>query len=153
MLFRSENDKALGAFGEIEGELRLTEHCDSNVIENNLVYGGASDLFVHKYTTTGAANTIDHNLYYTTGAPGWVWQSVTGTPTATLAAWQAVSGVDAASVYGMDPQLLSTTSPDLHIQNTSPAKNAGAVLNVCGSTDIDGNPRIANGKISIGAQQ
>ena len=148
-----ENDKALGAFGEIEGELRLTEHCDSNVIENNLVYGGASDLFVHKYTTTGAANTIDHNLYYTTGAPGWVWQSVNGTPIATLAAWQAVSGVDAASVYGIDPQLASTTSPDLHIQNTSPAKNAGAVLNVCGSTDIDGNPRIVNGKISIGAQQ
>ena len=150
-----QNDKVVGAFGEIEGELRLTEHCDSNVIENNLVYAGISDLFVHKYTTTGSANTINNNLYYTTGVPGWLWQTTNGGPSVTLSAWQAVSGMDAASVYGTDPLLVSITSPDLHIQSSSPAKNAGTVIAaaVNGSTDIDGNPRIVNGKISIGAQQ
>ena len=149
------NDRALGAFGEIEGELRLTEHCDSNVFMNNLVYAGTSDLFVHKYTTTGGNNTINNNLYYTTGTPGWLWQSTNGTPSATLTAWQAACGMDGGSVYGVDPQLVSIITPDLHIQSSSPAKNAGAVMAaaITGSTDIDGNPRVVNGKISIGAQQ
>jgi hypothetical protein len=149
------NDRAAGAFGEIEGELRLTEHCDSNVFMNNLVYAGPSDLFVHKYTTTGSGNIVDHNLYFTTGTPGWIWQSTNGTVSSGLAAWQAVSGLDAASVYGADPLLVSTTAPDLHIQPSSPVRNAGFLISaaVNGSTDIDGNPRIANGKISIGAQQ
>jgi hypothetical protein len=150
-----QNDRAAGAFGEIEGELRLTEHCDSNVIRNNLVYASASDLFVHKYTATGSGNTIDNNLYYTTGQPGWMWQSTNGTPAATLAAWQSASGMDAAAIYGTDPQLVSSTLPDLHILPSSPARNAGAVMAaaITGSTDIDGNPRIVNGRISIGAQQ
>jgi hypothetical protein len=149
------NDRAPGTFGEIEGELRLTEHCDSNIIADNLVYAGPTDLFVHKYTTTGRNNIIDHNLYFTKGAPGWLWQSTNGTPSPAMAAWQAVSGMDAASLYGMDPLLISTSSPDLHIQAASPAKNAGTVISttVNGSTDIDGNPRIVNGNISIGAQQ
>jgi hypothetical protein len=150
-----QNDRALGAYGEIEGELRLTEHCDSNVVENNLVYASAADVFVHKYTTTGTGNSINNNLYYTTGTPGWIWQSTNGAPAVTLGAWQAASGMDAGSIYGTDPRLVSASLPDLHIQSSSPARNAGAVISpaVNGSTDIDGNPRIVNGKISIGAQQ
>src|SRR5207237_7978652 len=31
-----QNDQVTGAFGEIEGEIRLTEHCDSNVVKNNI---------------------------------------------------------------------------------------------------------------------
>jgi hypothetical protein len=150
-----QNDRVPGAFGEIEGELRLTEHCDSNVIANNLVYAGSSDLFVHKYTTTGANNSINYNLYYTTGTPGWIWQSTNGTPSATLSAWQTASGADGNSLYGVDPLLVSISSPNLHIQSSSPAKNAGMVMAaaIIGVTDIDGNPRVVNGKISIGAQQ
>lgn len=151
------NDRAVGAFGEIEGEIRLTEHCDSNVIENNLVYGSASDLFVHKYTTTGGNNIVDHNLYYTMGTPGWIWQSTNGTVLTTPGAWQAASGMDAGSVYGVDPLLVSVSASasDLHLRAGSPAKNTGVVLSadIAGSTDIDGNTRIVNGKISIGAQQ
>ena len=122
---------------------------------NNLVYGSTADLFVHKYTTTGSGNIVDHNLYYTPGTPGWLWQSTSGAALSSLAAWQAVSGLDAASLYGVDPLLVSTAAPDLHVLSSSPAKNAGIVISaaVNGSTDIDGNPRIVNGKISIGAQQ
>ena len=149
------NDRAPGAFGEIEGELRLTEHCDSNVLANNLVYASNADLFVHKYTTTGRGNTIDNNLYYTAGTPGWLWNSVNDAPITGFAAWQTASGGDGLSMYGTDPLLVSTSLPDLHIQAGSPAKNAGKILpsNIVGTTDIDGNPRIVNNKITIGAQQ
>ncbi len=146
------NNKETGAFGEIEGEIRLTERCNNNVIRNNLIYAGANDVFVHKYTATGSNNTIDNNLYFTTGAAKWIWN---GTPYADFAAWKTACGGDANSANGVDPLLISTSSPDLHIQTASPAKNTGIIISagVHGTVDIDGNPRIVNNKISKGAQQ
>lgn len=150
-----QNDRVPGAFGEIEGEIRLTEHCDNNVIKNNIVYARPVDVFIHKYTTTGSNNIIDNNLYYTTGTPQWIWNSTNGAPYIDLSAWKAASGNDAGSTNGLDPLLLNNSSPDLHIQSSSPAKNTGNVISadINGTTDIDGNTRIVNNKISKGAQQ
>lgn len=149
------NDRGPGAFGEIEGELRLTERCNNDVLENNIVYGRPTDVLVHKYTSTGSNNVVDHNLYYTTGTPVWIWEAVTGSEAHTLADWQSVSGMDVQSTDGPDPQLVSTAMPDLHIQEASPAVNSGAVISAAinGSTDIDGKARIVNNQISKGAQQ
>lgn len=146
------NNKELGAFGEIEGEIRLTERCNNNVIKNNIVYARPTDLFVHKYTTTGANNVIDNNLYYTTGAAKWIWN---GTEYTDYAAWKTACGGDAGSTNAIDPLLISTSLPDLHLQPGSPAKNTGVIIDamVHGDTDIDGNPRIVNNKISKGAHQ
>jgi hypothetical protein len=150
-----QNDRVVGAFGEIEGEIRLTEHCDSNVIQNNIVYARPVDVFVHKYTSTGSNNIIDNNLYYTTGTPQWIWNSTNGTPHTDLSTWKVASGNDANSSNGADPLLRSTSLPDLHIQSSSPAKNSGQVISagINGTTDIDGTVRILNNKISKGAQQ
>ena len=147
-----QNDRVVGAFGEIEGEIRLTEHCDSNVIKNNIVYARPDDVFVHKYTATGTNNIIDHNLYFTIGTAKWIWNGTTYT---SYAAWKTACGGDANSTNGIDPLLVNTILPDLHIQSSSPAKNTGIVINtdIQGSTDIDGKPRTVNGKISKGAQQ
>jgi hypothetical protein len=51
--------------------------------------------------------------------------------------------------------LVSVAAPDLHIQAASPARNSGVVISsyINGSSDIDGNTRIVNNKISKGAQQ
>jgi hypothetical protein len=146
------NNKELGAFGEIEGEIRLTERCNNNVIKNNIVYARPTDVFVHKYTTTGTNNIIDNNLYYTTGAAKWIWN---GTAYTDFAAWKTACGGDAGSSFGIDPLLLNTSLPDLHITTSSPAKNTGVVISaaVNGSLDIDGNTRIVNNKISKGANQ
>lgn len=149
------NNRTVGAFGEIEGEIRLTENCFNNVIRNNLVYGGANDLLIHKYTNSGNGNVIDNNLYYTTSQYQWLWGVTNGTPITDFNTWKQTSKMDAASLSGKDPLLKSITTPDLHIAPNSPAINAGAVISeaVNGTTDIDGKPRIVNGKISIGAQQ
>jgi hypothetical protein len=150
-----QNNRVPGAFGEIEGEIRLTEHCDNNVIKNNIVYARPVDVFIHKYTTTGSNNIIDNNLYYTTGTPQWIWNSTNGAPYTDLSAWKVASGNDAGSTNGQDPLLLNISSPDLHIQSASPAKNTGNVISadINGTTDIDGNTRIVNNRISKGAQQ
>lgn len=147
-----QNDRVVGAFGEIEGEIRLTENCDSNVIKNNIVYARSTDVFVHKYTATGTNNVIDNNLYYTTGVAKWIWN---GTEYTDFAAWKTACGGDAGSTHGVNPLLISTSLPDLHIQAGSPAKNTGVVISaaVNGSMDIDGNARIVNNKISKGASQ
>ena len=147
-----QNNRVAGAFGEIEGEIRLTEYCDSNVIKNNIVYGRAGDVLVHKYTTTGSNNIIDNNLYYTAGTAKWIWN---GTEYTDFSAWKTACGGDAASTNGVDPLLINTSLPDLHIQTTSPAKNSGVIIStgLHGTVDIDGNPRIVNNKISKGAQQ
>jgi hypothetical protein len=64
-------------------------------------------------------------------------------------------GGDAGSTNGSNPLLINTSAPDLHIQPGSPAKDNGVVISAAinGSTDIDGNARIVNNKISKGASQ
>ncbi len=147
------NNKEPGAFGEIEGEIRLTENCFNNVIKNNIVFARPSgDVFVHKYTSSGNGNVFDHNLYYTTGAAKWIWN---GTEYTDFAAWKAACNGDANTTNEIDPLLVNTVSPDLHIQPASPAKNTGIVISsdINGSTDIDGKARFVNNKISRGAHQ
>lgn len=146
-----QNNRENGAYGEIEGELRMTEHCIDNVIVNNLVYARPVDLMFHKYTSTGSGNEIDYNLYFTTGTPGWIWNTTNGAPYTDFNAWKAASGADAASIYGLDPKLAA----DMSLQSGSPAKDAGKVISteIQGTLDVNGQPRIVGGKISIGAGQ
>ncbi|NIG54978.1 right-handed parallel beta-helix repeat-containing protein [Chitinophaga sp. Cy-1792] len=149
------NNREAGAFGEIEGELRLTEQCFNNVVRNNLVYARPTDIFLHKYTNTGSGNIIDNNWYFTTGTPQWIWNSTNSNVYTDLLSWQQASGADAAAVYGQDPLLKDVNLPDLHLQAGSPARNKGFMLpdSVVGTLDIDGNPRISGGHLSIGAHQ
>lgn len=145
------NNRVRGAFGEIEGELRLTELCFDNVIRNNLVVAGADDLFFHKYNKTGSGNLIDHNLYFSAFPSGWIWNTTYGPSYTNFNDWKAAGGADTNSIAGSDPLL----SQDYRLSANSPAGNAGYVLpeGVCGALDFSGQSRIQNNKISIGAQQ
>lgn len=138
-----------------EGEIRLTENCTNNVIKNNIVYARPErDIFVRKYTATGSNNVIDYNHYYSQGAPKWIWDGVEYTD---FAAWQKACGGDAHSVFGMDPRLVSDreTDPDLHLQADSPARLTGEFIStyIHGTVDVDGDPRVTNGRINKGADQ
>lgn len=146
------NNQALGAFGEIEGEISIREDCTNNVIKNNIIYGGASDMFIHKYTNRGSGNIIDYNLYYTTGPARWTWNGVAYTD---YNLWKAACGGDASSTYGTDPLFVNTSGLDFHLQSSSVAKNSGQVISdeVNGTVDFDGNTRIVNKQISKGAYQ
>lgn len=61
---------------------------------------------------------------------------------------------DGHSQYA-DPQFLSLTTPDLQIQPTSRAVNAGVNLGaaVVGSLDFARNPRVQGVNIDIGAYE
>ncbi len=147
------NNKNLGYSNEIEGEIRLTENCVKNVIKNNIIFARQNrGVFINKQTMGGSDNSIDNNLYYSQILYKWVWN---GTLYTNFTDWQSACDGDKSSVINKDPQFLDLDIPDIHISNTSPAKNKGAVisLSVNGETDIDGNPRVINNKIDIGANQ
>lgn len=146
------NNRVLGALGEIEGEISIREDCTNNLIKNNIIYGGSSDLFVHKYTAKGSGNVIDYNLYYTAGTAQWVWN---GTSYSDYNLWKAAAGSDTNSTHGTNPLFINMSIPDFHLQPTSAAKNSGLVIpdTVNGSTDFEGNARIVNKQINKGAYQ
>jgi hypothetical protein len=53
----------------------------------------------------------------------------------------------------LDPLFVDPTTGDLHLRSNSPCINAGNNFYVTTSTDLDGNPRITNGTVDMGAYE
>jgi parallel beta-helix repeat protein len=69
-----------------------------------------------------SGNTINNNLWYAPGAT--TMANLAGTAK-TMAQWQALTGTPDLNGVSADPVFV-TAYTDLHLQTTSPAKNAGA---------------------------
>ncbi len=52
-----------------------------------------------------------------------------------------------------DPQFIDTAAGNYRLGYGSPCQNAGTNLAVLGSTDLDGNPRIADSRVDLGAYE
>jgi hypothetical protein len=139
--------------GDWGAELYIQFDTRYNIVKNNVIYANAARRFIESWSPTMTANVVDYNLYF---APGggtngtWIWKNVTY---ATFAAYQAASGNDALGLVGVDPLLVSSSTPDLHLQSTSPAINRGQNLAESGTLDIDGQPRIQGAVIDLGADE
>jgi hypothetical protein len=135
------------ALGEFTTGINLT---GTNIFKNNIVDAGAAGLFVDAVTTT---ISLDYNLFYTTGSPSWIWGRSTLT---SFASYKSSTGQDAHSL-NTDPLLVNSTStpPNLDIQSTSPANDAGINLGsaVVGTLDYAGNARVQGAGIEIGAYE
>ncbi len=148
-----------------------------NYFENNVVYSGSPNIWINSFVAASPSYpappaTLNWNLF--DSAAGYMkrtsilWDSVS--TFTNFANYQSLTGEDANSVNAA-PQFIDVgaTPPDLDIQSTSPAFQAGGASLSCsvgwcdpngsspdsiyGSTDIMGNPRMTNGTISIGAYQ
>jgi hypothetical protein len=137
------------------GEFQIQFHATNNVFKNNIVYATSQALLVNSYTSnTSNPADVDYNLYFspvsaTNATFVWVGKTYTGFTT-----YQSKTGKDPNSNY-VDPSFVNGTTPDLHVQPSSRAVNAGINLgaSVVGTQDFAGNARVQGSNIDIGAYE
>lgn len=137
---------------DYNGELTLS-YIEESTIENNIFYESNRDHVL--IITTRAIPTVsfDYNLYYSKADRESFVIEINGQEFNSLDSFQSV-GQDQHSQFG-DPKFLDTTEPILNIMPNSPAVDAGSPATNfdVGERDIDGEVRIFNGRIDIGADE
>lgn len=142
-----KNDKTNNSNGELE--ISFAENC---TIQNNIFYTTTQNIPLY-VANNATGTTLNYNLYYTPGTIAIDWNGTTYTSFVSfkMATSQETNGLQA------DPLFLSTSlpTPDLQIQNTSPACNAGnpSTSLASGEKDFIGNNRSAGIRIDIGAYE
>jgi hypothetical protein len=137
------------------GEIYIQFDTRNNLVKNNIIYAHDGRLFINNWSSVMTGNVIDRNLFFAVGGGSygtWVWHNIYYP---TFAAYQSASGNDGTSLIGLDPLLVNPTNGDLHINTGSAAINAGENLpsSQIGTVDIDGNARIINGTVDLGADE
>jgi hypothetical protein len=81
----------------------------------------------------------------------WIWDNITF---GSFSSYQTATGNDAHSSFA-NPQFLSLSVPQLFVEPTSPAVNAGTNLgsSIVGTLDLAGFPRVHGSHIDIGAYE
>jgi len=147
------NNYANDGTGEID--ISKASNC---VFKNNIFYTNAQNLLYTKEAISPqASNNFDYNCWYTpnnnANAISVNWGSSTLT---TFASYKTTSGFEAHSLYA-NPlvQNASVSTPNFHLQSTSPCINAGdpSFTAGIGETDFDGNNRIYGSIVDIGAYE
>ena len=137
------------------GEFQIQFHATNNILDNNIVNATSQALFVHNFTNSSPnPATLDYNLYFSAAGASagiWIWN---GTKYTGFAAYRSATGQDAHSRFA-NPLFVSTSVPNLRVQASSPAVNAGINLGaaVVGTLDFAGNPRVQGANIDIGAYE
>jgi hypothetical protein len=138
------------------GEFQIEFYATNNLFKNNIAYAAAQALMIHNEPISKAnPAAVDFNLYDSpigAAKSAWQWRGVAYLG---YARYRAATRLDAHSPFA-DPRFVSTgASPNFTLRPGSPAEGAGTDLGaaVLGSVDFAGNPRVAGGKVDIGAYQ
>ena len=114
------------------GEFLLQNRNINNVYKNNIVYARAGRARVNLAGSLNSGNNWGHQLYF-----------------------GSTAGEAPGQVISADPRLVDPANGDLRLLEGSPAIDAGETLDstAVGTVDFDGNPRVQNGAIDIGAHE
>ncbi|MGB9512457.1 MAG: putative Ig domain-containing protein [Candidatus Acidiferrum sp.] len=138
------------------GEFQVQYYATNNIFENNIVYATSQGLFINSYTNSESDPvTANYNLYYSSvsaTSANFLWN---GSNYTGFSSYQSGSGQDSHSQYA-NPLFVSLgTPPNLQVQSTSPAINAGTDLSstIVGTLDYAGDARVQGTSIDIGAYE
>jgi hypothetical protein len=135
------------------GEFQIQFYANNNVVKNNIFYASSEGVFINSINNSSSNPAdVDYNIYYSsvgTGNAQFTWK---GTNYNGFAAYFAATGKDARSQF-IDPKFISTATPDLHLQPSSPAINAGLTLDasVIGTVDFAKTARGKGSNVDVGA--
>ncbi len=150
-----ENDNSTSRVGEIVIQINV-QAC--SVIQN-IICASKTNRFLGNWDGRGnASNFIDYNCYYSGSGTAavtsaqWMWS---GFYRVGFAAWKAITGQDAHSTFADPKFALTSGTVDLHILSSSGAKDQAPSTFLCpiGELDIDGQPRAADKKCDLGADE
>jgi len=133
-------------------DINILHNAHNNTIKNNIIYGNGLGYFISGEFADGSGNAVNSNLYFAPAGLSvrFMWN---GVEYSSFSSYRTGTGNDAASQFS-DPQFVSLTTPDLHLQATSPAiGHADASVLVSGELDYDGNPRTQGGAPDQGAYE
>ena len=125
-----------------------------NVFENNILSANGQGVLINNpFGNPGVS--ANFNLFFApNGDPDnntWIWDNITF---GSFSSYQTATGNDAHSSFA-NPQFLSVSVPQLFVEPTSPAVNAGTNLgsSIVGTLDLAGFPRVHGSHIDIGAYE
>lgn len=120
-------------------------------IQNSILWNNRDSSGTGTITATiandSSTTVISNTLVQGSGGSGEGWNSNTGTDGGNN------QDADPLFVAPVDPSTAPTTSGDLHLQTLSPAINTGDNSAVSTITDLDGNLRVVNGIVDMGAYE
>jgi hypothetical protein len=137
------------AFADWGAELYVQFGTRYNLIQNNIFYAGEAARFIESWSPVMTGNIVDSNLYFPADGT-WSWRGITYL---SFADYRQGTGNDTHSLIGLDPLLVDTAAPDLHLQPTSPAIDQGGDMAQAGQLDIDGQPRRQGTAVDWGADE
>ena len=143
-----KNDFSDGGMGEM-----YFTYIENGTVENNIFYLSDQDIFAYAELSQDNLQ-MDYNLFYSESGNLYVtWNDQEYN---SFEDFVVGTGLNTNSIVD-NPLLVSSSisSPDFHLQNGSPAINAGNpdFIADAGETDLDGEDRILHGKVDIGADE
>ncbi|WP_426452007.1 DUF1565 domain-containing protein [Paenibacillus sp. S-38] len=135
------------------GQILLQHDTRGNVIANNILYSGKSDVLIYNEYKTNSGNIVDYNLYFGPfGAEDsiWYWKNVEYTG---LQNYRKQTGNDRHSLFA-DPRFVNLRKSDFYLTPLSPAVDAGMTDgSFSNMLDIDGKDRLKGSAVNIGADE
>ena len=145
------NDVNAGGVGGVTGELNIT-YTENCILENNIFYtDNSANLIIYVENVSSINLGLDYNQFFINGNAEFDYQGSTYT---SFANYQTGASQDANSIFS-NPQFSNISIPDLHLTESSPARDVGnpSFITGAGETDIDGENRVQNNQVDMGADE